>query len=218
MPIVTYQFHIELLYDILRGLVPVFIEPFLEFFQFLLKLLPRCFDFRPWVAFPALSIEECKSKEIERFQLPKSSCATVLLRIPPKFYQPALAFFQFEIKLCHAFFKRRIVVLRIRFVLEPRHKIVRIVYKKAFVSCLFRDYQFETKCQYVVHINVCQRRADVTTLHSSFIRIFIFSINQHSCFQVLPYQPQDAAYLQYNFHCMLHRLLYKKYIWDIGFA
>ena len=44
-----------------------------------------------------------------------------------------------------------------------------------------------------MHINIGQRWANVSTLDSSLVSFFVFSIHHHSGFQVLSYQPEDIG-------------------------
>src|SRR5438309_6385102 len=130
---------------------------------------------------PLLHTDMCEAKKVERLRLPFSTPLPLVDRIRTEFQQPRFLGMQFQIELSHSFREFRPKLIGIRFAVKSNHDVVReshhdhIAMRALLTPCL--DPQIE----YVMKIDVCQKRRSTSALGRPFLHAYPFPILQHAC-------------------------------------
>src|SRR5467141_4111661 len=133
-----------------------------------------------------------KAKKVERLGLPFCTPLPVLDRERSKFQKSRFLGMQFQVELPHAFRKFCPKLLGIRFAVKSNHDVVReshhhhIAMRALLTPCL--DPQIE----YVMKIDVRQKRRCTSALGRPFLHVYPFPILQHACIEPFLDQSHDA--------------------------
>src|SRR5437667_185131 len=141
---------------------------------------------------PLLYADVRKAEKVECLGLPFSTPLPVVDRKRTKFQQPRFLGMQFQVELLHSFRKLRPKLIGIRFALESNHDVIskshddHIAVRALLTPCL--DPQIE----YVMKIDVGQKRRSTSALGRPFLRPHSFPILQHAGPQPFLDEPHDA--------------------------
>src|SRR5467141_1941809 len=141
---------------------------------------------------PLLHTDVCKAKKVERLRFPFSTPLSLVDRIGTELQKSRFLGMQFQVELPHSFRKFRPKLIGIRFAVKAHHDIVRethhddIAVRALLTPCL--DPQIE----YVMKIDVGQKRRSTSALGRPFLRPYSFPILQHAGSQPFLDEPHDA--------------------------
>src|SRR5713226_9199651 len=134
-----------------------------------------------------------KAKKVECLRLPFSTPLPVLDRERSKFQKSRFLGMQFQVELPHAFRKFCPKLLGIRFAVESNHDVIRkshhdhIAVRTLLTPCL------NPQVEYVMKVDVCQKRRGTSPLGRPFLHPCSFPILQHARVEPLLDQPHDAS-------------------------
>src|SRR6266404_3603904 len=141
---------------------------------------------------PLLHTDVCEAKKVERLRFPFSTPLPLVDRIRTKLQKSRFLGMQFQVELPHSFRKFRPKLIGIRFAVKAHHHVVRethhddIAVRALLTPCL--DPQIE----YVMKIDVGQKRRSTSALGRPFLRPYSFPILQHAGSQPFLDEPHDA--------------------------
>src|SRR5882672_3147851 len=141
---------------------------------------------------PLLHADVRKAKKVERFRFPFSTPLPLVDRIRTELQKSRFLGMQLQVELSHSFRKFRPKLIGIRFAVEAHHDVVReshhdqIAVRALLTPCL--DPQIE----YVMKIDVGQKRRSTSALGRPFLRPYSFPILQHAGSQPFLDEPHDA--------------------------
>src|SRR5467141_1597753 len=133
-----------------------------------------------------------KAKKVERLRLPFSTPLPVINRERTKLQQPRFLGMQFQVELPHPFREFPPKLIGIRFTVKAHLDVISeshdddIAVRPLLTPCL--DPQIE----YVMKIDVCQKRRSTSTLGRPFLRPYPLPILQHAGSQPFLNEPHDA--------------------------
>src|SRR6267378_3980134 len=133
-----------------------------------------------------------KAKKVERLRLPFSTPLPVITRERTKLQQPRFLGMQFQVELPHPFREFPPKLIGIRFTVKAHHDVISeshdddIAVRPLLTPCL--DPQIE----YVMKIDVCQKRRSTSALGRPFLRPYSFPILQHAGVQPFLDEPHNA--------------------------
>src|SRR5713226_2443260 len=133
-----------------------------------------------------------KTKKGEGFRLPEASMLSVFGRKGAELQEPGLFRVQFQVELLHAFFQFRPEPLGIRPVLESNHDVVREAHHDHITMRPLPSPCLDPQIEYVMKINVRQKRRCTATLRRPFLHAYSFSLFQHAGVQPFLDEPHDA--------------------------
>src|SRR6202022_2626067 len=125
-------------------------------------------------------------------RFPFSTPLPLVYRIRTELQQPRLLGMQFQVELPHSFGKFRPELIGIRFAVKAHHDVIGeshdddIAVRALLTPCL--DPQIE----YVMKIDVCQKRRSTSALRRPFLHAYSFPILQHAASQPFLDEPHDA--------------------------
>src|SRR5467141_3803978 len=137
-------------------------------------------------------LQHTKAEKVEGRRLPFSTLVPVADRERSELQQSRLLGMQFQVELPHSFRKFRPKLIGIRFAVKAHHDVVRethhddIAVRALLTPCL--DPQIE----YVMKIDVGQKRRSTSALGRPFLRPYSFPILQHAGSQPFLDEPHDA--------------------------
>src|SRR5712671_3096941 len=141
---------------------------------------------------PLLHTDVCEAKKVERLRFPFSTPLPLVDRIRTKLQKSRFLGMQFQVELPHSFRKFRPKLIGIRFAVKAHHDVVRethhddIAVRALLTPCL--DPQIE----YVMKIDVRQKRRSTSALGRPFLRPYSFPILQHAGLPPFLDEPHDA--------------------------
>src|SRR5467141_2533781 len=137
-------------------------------------------------------LQHTEAKKVERLRFPFSTPLPLVDRIRTKLQKSRFLGMQFQVELPHSFRKFRPKLIGIRFAVKAHHDVVRethhddIAVRALLTPCL--DPQIE----YVMKIDVGQKRRSTSALGRPFLRPYSFPILQHAGSQPFLDEPHDA--------------------------
>src|SRR6266853_976674 len=174
-----------------------FVHPSLKFGFHLVQLRLQPFAYRlpqhrkPSIA-PLLHADMRKAEKIERFRLPFSTPLPVADRKRTKLQQPCFLGMQFQVELLHSFGEFHPKLIGIRLAVKSNHDVIgkshhdQIAVRVLLTPCL------DPQVEYVMKIDVRQKRRGTSTLGRPFFRPYSFPILQHAGVQPFLDEPHDA--------------------------
>src|SRR5467141_79932 len=137
-------------------------------------------------------LQHTEAKKVERLRFPFSTPLPLVDRIRTKLQKSRFLGMQFQVELPHSFRKFRPKLIGLRFAVKAHHDVVRethhddIAVRALLTPCL--DPQIE----YVMKIDVCQKRRSTSALGRPFLRPYSFPILQHAGVQPFLDEPHNA--------------------------
>ena len=141
---------------------------------------------------PLLYADVRKAEKVECLGLPFSTPLPVVDRKRTKFQQPRFLGMQFQVELLHSFRKLRPKLIGIRFALESNHDVISKSHDDHIAVCPLLTPRLDPQIEYVMKIDVGQKRRSTSALGRPFLRPYSFPILQHAGFQPFLDEPHDA--------------------------
>src|SRR2546427_5113670 len=141
---------------------------------------------------PLLHADVRKAQEVERLRFPFSTPLPLVDRKRTELQKPRLLGMQFQVELLHSFRKFRPELFSIRFAVKAHHDVVReshhddIAVRALLTPCL------DPQVEYVMKIDVRQKRRSTSTLWRPFLRPYSLPILQHAGSQPFLDEPHHA--------------------------
>src|SRR6266478_839013 len=141
---------------------------------------------------PLLHADVREAKKVERLRFPFSTPLPLVDRMRTELQKSRFLGMQLQVELPHSFRKFRPELIGIRFAVKAHHHVVReshhddITVRALLTPCL--DPQIE----YVMKIDVRQKRRSTSALGRPFLRPYSFPILQHAGLQPFLDEPHDA--------------------------
>ena len=141
---------------------------------------------------PLLHTDVRKAEEVERLRFPFSTPLPLIDRIRTELQQSRFLGMQFQIELSHSFRKFRPKLIGIRFVSKSNYDVIgethydHITVRALLTPCL------DPQVEYVMKIDVCQKRRSTSALRRPFLHTYSFPILQHAGPQPFLDEPHDA--------------------------
>src|SRR6266850_906921 len=146
---------------------------------------------KPSIA-PLLHADMRKAEEVEGLRFPFSTPLPLVDGIRTKLQKSRLFGMQFQIELPHSFGKFRPELIGIRFAVESHHDVIREAHDDNIAVCPLLTPRLDPQIEYVMKIDVGQKRRSTSTLGRPFFRPYSFPILQHADAQPFLDQPHDA--------------------------
>jgi hypothetical protein len=141
---------------------------------------------------PLLHADVRKAKKVERLRLPFSTPLPVIDRERTKRQQSRFLGMQFQVELRHLFREFRPKLIGIRFAVKSNHDVVREARPDHIAVCRLLTPRLNPQIEYVMKIDVRQKRRGTSALGRPFLRPCSFPILQHVGLEPFLDQPQDA--------------------------
>src|SRR5713101_1447252 len=174
-----------------------FMHPSLELGFHLVQLRLQPFAYRlpqhrePSIA-PLLHTDMREAKKVERLGLPFSTPLPAVDRIRTELQQPRLLGMQFQVELPHSFRKFRPKLIGIRFAVEAHHDVIRKSHDDHIAVRALLTPRLDPQVEYVMKIDVRQKRRSTSALGRPFLGPYSFPILQHAGVQPFLDEPHDA--------------------------
>src|SRR6266849_4530716 len=174
-----------------------FMHPSLKFGFHLVQLRLQPFAYRlpqhrePSVA-PLLHTDMCEAKKVERLRLPFSTPLPLVDRMRTKLQQPRFLGMQFQVELSHSFREFRPELIGIRFAVKSNHDVIGKSHNDQIAVCALLTPCLDPQIEYVMKIDVCQKRRSTSALGRPFLGPYSFPILQHAGPQPFLDEPHDA--------------------------
>src|SRR6267143_707897 len=133
-----------------------------------------------------------KTEEVERFRFPFSTPLPLVDGIRTELQKSRLLGMQFQVELSHSFRKFRPELIGIRFAVESHHDVIREAHDDDIAVCPLLTPRLDPQIEYVMKIDVGQKRRSTATLGRPFLRPYSFPILQHAGAQPFLNEPHDA--------------------------
>ena len=161
--------------------------------QLRLQPLAYCLpqDRKPSVA-PLLYADMRKAKKVERLRFPFSTPRPAVDRIRTEFQKSRLLGMQFQVELPHSFGEFRPKLIGIRFAVKSNHDVIRVSHHDQIAVCTLLTPRLDPQVEYVMKIDVRQKRRGTSALGRPFLRPYSFPILQHAGSQPFLDKPHDA--------------------------
>src|SRR5882762_2557594 len=180
--------------------------------QFRLQLFAdRLPQYRKPPIAPLLHADVRKTEEIERLRFPFSTPLPLVDRVRTKLQKSRLLGMQFQVELPHSFRKFRSELIGIRFAVESHHDVIREAHDDDITVCPLLTPRLDPQVEYVMKIDVCQKRRSTSALGRPFLRPYSFPILQHAGVQPFLDEPHDAPICDPVLH-ELHKPFVRKAI------
>src|SRR6266404_243421 len=134
-----------------------------------------------------------KAKKVERLRFPFSAPLPLVDRIRTELQQARFLGVQFQVELLHSFRKFRPKLIGIRFALKSNHDVVRESHDDHLAARALPAPRLDPQVEYVVKIDVRQKRRSTATLRRPFFRPYSFPILQHAGPQPFLDESHDAS-------------------------
>src|SRR5258706_780547 len=141
---------------------------------------------------PLLHADVRKAEEVERLRFPFSTPLPLVDRIWTKLQQSRLLGMQFQVELSHSFRKFRSELIGIRFAVESHHDVIREAHDDDITVCPLLTPRLDPQVEYVMKIDVGQKRRSTSALGRPFLCPYSFPILQHAGPQPFLDEPHDA--------------------------
>src|SRR5467141_3459036 len=146
---------------------------------------------KPSIA-PLLHADMRKAEEVEGLRFPFSTPLPLVDGIRTKLQKSRLFGMQFQIELPHSFGKFRPELIGIRFAVESHHDVIREAHDDNIAVCPLLTPRLDPQIEYVMKIDVGQKRRGTPALGRPFLHPYSFPILQHAGVQPFLDQPHDA--------------------------
>src|SRR5467141_1435671 len=193
-----------------------FMHPSLKFGFHLVQFRLQPFTYRlpqhrePSIA-PLLHADVREAKKVERLRFPFSTPLPLVDRIRTKLQKSRLLGMQFQIELPHSFRKFRSELIGIRFAIESNHDVIREAHDDDITVCPLLTPRLDPQIEYVMKIDVGQKRRSTSALGRPFLRPYSFPILQHAGVQPFLDEPHNAPICDPVLH-ELHKPFVRKAI------
>src|SRR6267142_2103720 len=144
------------------------------------------------VQLPGLYAYMRKAQEVERLRFPFSTPLPLVDGIRTKLQKSRLLGMQFQVELLHSFRKFRPKLIGIRFAVESHHDVIREAHNDHIAVCPLLTPRLDPQIEYVMKIDVGQKRRSTSTLGRPFFHTYSFPILQHAGIQPFLDEPHDA--------------------------
>jgi hypothetical protein len=141
---------------------------------------------------PLLHADMRKAEKVECLGLPFSAPLPVLDRKRSKFQQPRLLGMQCQVELPHSLGEFRPELFGLRFALESNHDVVCESHDDDLTVRPLLTPRLDPQVEYVMKIDVCQKRRSTSALGRPFFHSYSFPLLQHAGVQPFLDQPHDA--------------------------
>src|SRR6266436_272570 len=174
-----------------------FMHPSLKLRFHLVQLRLQPFAYRlpqhrePSVA-PLLHTDMCEAKKVERLRLPFSTPLPLVDRMRTKLQQPRFLGMQFQVELSHSFREFRPELIGIRFAVKAHHDVIGKSHHDHIAVCALLTPRLDPQIEYVMKIDVRQKRRSTAALGRPFLCPYPFPILQHARVEPFLDQPHDA--------------------------
>src|SRR5467141_2143340 len=146
---------------------------------------------KPSIA-PLLYADMRKEEKVKRLRFPCSTPLPLIDRIRTELQKSRFLGMPFQVELLHTFRKFRSKLIGIRFAVESHHDVVRESHDDDIAVCPLLTPRLDPQIEYVMKIDVSQKRRCTSTLGRPFLRPYSFPILQHAGVQPFLDQPHDA--------------------------
>src|SRR6267154_626644 len=174
-----------------------FVHPSLKFGFHLVQLRLQPFAYRlpqhrkPSIA-PLLHADMRKAKKVERLRFPFSTPLSLVDCIRSELQKARLLGMQFQVELPHSFRKFRPELIGIRFAVKAHHDVVSESHNDDIAVCPLLTPRLDPQVEYVMKIDVRQKRRGTSALRRPFFHSYSFPILQHAGSQPFLNEPHDA--------------------------
>src|SRR5467141_886159 len=141
---------------------------------------------------PLLHADMREAEKVECLGLPFSTPLPVVDRKRTKFQQPRFLGMQFQVELLHSFRKLRPKLIGIRFALESNHDVISKSHHDHIAVRPLLTPRLDPQVEYVMKIDVGQKRRCTSALGRPFLRPYSFPILQHAGVQPFLDEPHYA--------------------------
>jgi hypothetical protein len=141
---------------------------------------------------PLLHTDVRKAEEVERLRFPFSTPLPLVDRIRTELQKSRLLGMQFQVELPHSFGKFRPKLIGIRFVVKSNHDVLREAHHDHIAVCPLLTPRLNPQIEYVMKIDVCQKRRSTSALGRPFLRPYSLPILQHVGVQPFLDEPHNA--------------------------
>ena len=145
---------------------------------------------RPLLLF--LHADVRKAQEVERFRFPFSTPLPLVDRKRTELQKPCLFGMQFQVELLHSFREFRPKLIGIRSAVKSNHDVVRKSHHDHIAVRALLTPRLDPQIEYVMKVDVCQKRRSTPALGRPFFHPYRFPIFQHAGIQPFLDQPHDA--------------------------
>src|SRR6266404_5050222 len=146
---------------------------------------------KPSIA-PLLYANMRKSEEVERLRLPFSTPLPLVDRIWTELQQSRFLGMQLQVELLHSFRKFRPKLIGICFAVESNHNVIGKTHDDHIAVCALLSSCLDPQIEYVMKIDVCQKRRGTSALGRPFLRPYSLPILQHAGVQPFLDEPHNA--------------------------
>src|ERR1700719_591713 len=129
---------------------------------------------------PLLYADVRKAKEVERLRFPFSTPLPLVNRMRTKLQKSRLLGMQFQVELSHSFRKFRPKLFGIRFAVKSNHDVISKSHHDHLAVCTLLTPCLDPQIEYVMKIDVRQKRRGTATLGRPVLRPYSFPILQHA--------------------------------------
>src|SRR5467141_604427 len=156
-------------------------------------------------------LQHTEAKKVERLRFPFSTPLPLVDRIRTKLQKSRFLGMQFQVELPHSFRKFRSELIGIRFAVESHHDVIREAHDDDITVCPLLTPRLDPQVEYVMKIDVCQKRRSTSALGRPFLCPYSFPILQHAGVQPFLDQPHNAPICDPVLH-ELHKPFVRKTI------
>src|SRR6266436_3713270 len=141
---------------------------------------------------PLLHADVRKAQEVERFRFPFSTPLPLVDRIRTELQKSRFLGMQFQVELPHSFCKFHPKLIGIRFAVKSNHDVIGKSHHDDISVCALLTPCLDPQIEYVMKIDVRQKRRSTSALGRPFLRPYSFPILQHAGLQPFLDEPHDA--------------------------
>src|SRR5882762_7947489 len=141
---------------------------------------------------PLLHTDVRGAKKIERFRFPFSTPLPLVDRIRTELQKSRFLGMQLQVELLHAFCKFRPELIGIRLAVKAHHDVIRKSHHDQIAVRLLLTPCLDPQIEYVMKVDVCQKRRRTSALGRPLFRPYSFPILQHAGLQPFLDEPYDA--------------------------
>src|SRR6266851_1146327 len=141
---------------------------------------------------PLLHADVRKAQEVERFRFPFPTPLPLVDRIRTELQKSRFLGMQFQVELPHSFCKFHPKLIGIRFAVKSNHDVIGKSHHDDISVCALLTPCLDPQIEYVMKIEVRQKRRGTTALGRPFLRPYPLPILQHAGPQPSLDEPHDA--------------------------
>src|SRR5229473_2666 len=129
---------------------------------------------------PLLHTDVREAQEVERLRFPFSTPPALVDRERTKLQQPRFLGMQFQVELPHSLGKSRPKLIGIRFAVKSNHDVIGKSHHDQIAVRMLLTPRLDPQVEYVMKIDVRQKRRSTSALGRPFFRPYSFPILQHA--------------------------------------